>query len=132
MNPFIIIKPDAVANYKIGDILKQYELNWFSVKDAVFKKITLEEAQELYKEHLGRDYYDFLIEFMTSGPSLIVLLNNPSDINTAFSTYEDVIIQVRSIQKEIRSRFATNSMHNCVHASDSVDAAIRESRIFFK
>ena len=119
---FIIIKQDAVKRGLIVDILHKFQINNFSAIRAVFKKLSFEEASDLYSMHREKPFFNDLINFMTDGESYIVILK---------SDYDNPIELVRNIVMDIRSKFGTSIRENCIHASDSLEAVKREMSIFF-
>ena len=125
-----MIKPDAFSKNHSGDILKRYEDEGFKIVAAKVMQMTEKIAAIHYVEHIGRPYYNELVEFMTSGPLMAVVLEG-----------ENVIKKVREIngatnpanaaEGTIRKLYAENGSKNAVHASDSPESAAREIPIFF-
>lgn len=126
----VLIKPDAFADGHAGDILKRYEDEGFKIVALKLMKMTREIAAKHYVEHIGRPYYDGLVEFMTSAPLIALVLEG-----------ENVIKRVREIngatnplnaaEGTIRKLYARDGSKNAVHASDSPSNAAREIAIFF-
>ena len=126
----VLIKPDAFSKNHSGDILKRYEDEGFKIVAAKVMQMTEKIAAIHYVEHIGRPYYNELVEFMTSGPLMAVVLEG-----------ENVIKKVREIngatnpanaaEGTIRKLYAENGSKNAVHASDSPESAAREIPIFF-
>jgi nucleoside-diphosphate kinase len=117
-----IIKPDAVDNGWAGVMLThiEYDLKILQLK---VETLTEERAKTFYAEHDGRPYFEKLVRFMISGPSIAVALRG-----------EDAVARWRTTMKEVlRPVFASKefSERNCVHGSDSAEAADRELRFFF-
>ncbi len=125
----LIIKPDAVKKKVIGKIISMVEKE-FTIRGICMKTLTPEEAKKFYKVHEGKDFYEGLVEFMSSGPSVGVLLEG-----------ENAIYRLREIvgatdpkkakPGTIRSLFGTNIRFNAVHASDSPEAAKYEIPFYF-
>ncbi len=126
----MIIKPDATAKRAIGDIISMVE-DKFEIVGIVMKKFTVDEAREFYAVHKGKPFYDSLVEFMTSGPIVGLLLQG-----------EDAIKRLREVvgatdpskarPGTIRAKFGTDIQRNAVHASDSPESAAYEIPFFFK
>lgn len=126
-----IIKPDAVAKGVIGKILDRFESNGLRI--AAMKKIQLskQEASEFYAIHKARPFFNDLVEFMTSGPVVVSVLEG-----------EDAVAKNRELMgatnpKEakagtIRADFAQSIDANAVHGSDSLENAKIEIAFFFK
>ena len=126
----VLIKPDAVRAKHIGDIIKIYEEKGLEILAMKMLKMDEKLASKHYEEHIGRDYYDDLIGFMTSGPIVAMVLQG-----------EGAIANVRAINGKtnpdqaaegtIRKLYASSGSRNAVHASDSPENAKREISIFF-
>jgi nucleoside-diphosphate kinase len=127
---FSIIKPDAVSRNLIGKILQRFEDNGLRVVASKMKRLTLEEAQGFYAEHQGRDFYEPLVAYMTSGPVIVQVLEG----DNAISKNREVM-GVTDPQKAapgtIRADFALSVRENSVHGSDSPQSAEREINYFF-
>jgi nucleoside-diphosphate kinase len=127
---FSIIKPNAVKKNAIGAIIKKFEDN--DLKIAAAKLVRLEQAQceKFYAEHKERPFFGELVEFMTSGPVMLMAL-----------TGENAIAKNREIMGAtnpseaapgtIRAEFGDNVGENAVHGSDSPESAERELSLFF-
>ncbi len=70
----LIIKPDAVERKLIGEIIQRVERKGLEIKALKMESITLEKAQKHYEVHKGKDFYNSLIEFITSGPVVLMVL----------------------------------------------------------
>lgn len=126
----VLIKPDAVRAKHIGDIIKIYEEKGLKILAMKMLKMDERLASKHYAEHVGRDYYDDLMGFMTSGPIVAMVLQG-----------EGAIANVRAINGKtnpaqaaegtIRKLYAASGTRNAVHASDSPENAKREISIFF-
>jgi nucleoside-diphosphate kinase len=125
-----IIKPDAVQKGVIGKIIDRFESNGLRI--AAMKKIKLDDdmAGGFYAEHKERPFFKDLVEFMTSGPVVVMVLEG-----------EGAIMKNRELMgatnpKEaaagtIRADFAESIDANAVHGSDSAESAAREIKYFF-
>ena len=126
----VLIKPDAVRAKHIGDIIKIYEEKGLEILAMKMLKMDEKLASKHYEEHIGRDYYDDLMGFMTSGPIVAMVLQG-----------EGAIANVRAINGKtnpdqaaegtICKLYAASGSRNAVHASDSPENAKREISIFF-
>lgn len=125
-----IIKPDAVAKNVIGQIYARFEAAGLRVVAAKMKHLSLKEAQEFYAVHKERPFFGELVEFMTSGPVMIQVLEG-----------ENAVIQNRDVMGAtnpkdaaagtIRADFADSIGENAVHGSDSLENAAVEISYFF-
>ena len=126
----LIIKPDAVAQNVIGEIIRRLEES--DVRVAELKKVYLtpERAAEFYAVHKERPFYNDLLDFMTSGPCVPIAL----DRDNAVAFLREIIGSTNpeeAAEGTIRKDFATNIQNNAVHASDSVENAAAEVAFFF-
>ena len=125
-----IIKPDAVAKNIIGQIYSRFENAGLKVVAA--KMLTLEDetAGGFYAEHKGKPFYDDLIEFMTSGPIMVQVLEGEDSI----TLNRDLMGATNPVEAKpgtIRADFAKSIDANAVHGSDSTTSAEREINYFF-
>lgn len=125
-----IIKPDAVKKHLIGEIIGRFEREGLIPVQLKMIQFTPEQAASFYAEHLGRDFYDPLIDFMTSGSSIVMVLEGEDAIarNRALM---GVTNPEQAAPGTIRADFAESTRLNCVHGSDSVASAEREIAFFF-
>ncbi len=131
-----IVKPDAVANNDIGNILALVEDNGLRIIAAKMLHLSVTEAEELYAEHHGRPFYEPLLDFMTSGPVLVQALEGEN----AIKVMRDLMGATNpkeATEGTIRKLYATPTLkgdihENAIHGSDSVESAQREIDFFFK
>ena len=127
---FSIIKPDAVAKNIIGEIYSRFEKGGLRVIAAKMLHLTREQAEGFYAVHKERPFYKDLVEFMTSGPVMVQVLEG-----------ENAILKNRELMGAtnpqdaepgtIRADFATTVDENAVHGSDGPDTAREEIAFFF-
>jgi nucleoside-diphosphate kinase len=126
-----IIKPDAVAKNVVGEILTMFEQAGLAIVAAKMLRLTREQAGDFYVEHKDAPFFLSLIEFMTSGPVIVQVLEGESAI-----TKNRDLMGATNPQKAaagtIRARFAKSVDANAVHGSDSVASANREISYFFQ
>jgi nucleoside-diphosphate kinase len=125
-----IIKPDAVASHYTGRVLAHLEREGFTVLGARMARLTLAQAGEFYAVHRGRPFYDELVDFMISGPVLLLALER----DNAVPTLRDVIgatDPAEAADGTVRKLYAESKGRNAIHASDSDDNAAREIAFFF-
>jgi len=125
-----IIKPDAVAGNVIGEIIARFEKAGLHVVGARMLHLTREQAEGFYAVHRERPFFGELVDFMTSGPVLVQVLEG-----------EDAVARNREVMgatnpKEaapgtIRADFAHEITENAVHGSDAADTAATEIAYFF-
>jgi nucleoside-diphosphate kinase len=125
-----IIKPDAVAKGVIGKILDRFESNGLRV--AAMKKIQLtkEQAGDFYDIHRERPFFNDLVEFMTSGPVVVSVLEGENAVAKNRELMGATNPQ-EAAAGTIRADFAESIDANAVHGSDSLENAKREIAFFF-
>ena len=125
-----IIKPDAVQNHHIGEVISRFEKNGLDVSE--LKKITLtkEQAEQFYAEHKGKPFFNNLVAYMTSGPVVVMVLDGDNAIakNRILMGATD---PSKAAKGTLRNDFGSSIEHNAVHGSDSPDSAKREIIFFF-
>mgnify|MGYP001103348436 CR=1 FL=1 len=127
---FVLIKPDAVARGATGQIIARFESEGFKVLRLEMKRLPREDAERFYEPHRGKDFYENLVDFITSGPVVGILLERENAVQAA----REIIGATNPADAErgtIRSLFGTDITRNAVHGSDSPENVIREAGIFF-
>ncbi|CNL03961.1 nucleoside-diphosphate kinase [Yersinia proxima] len=127
---FSIIKPNAVAKNNIGAIYARFESAGFKIIAAKMLHLTKEQAEGFYEEHKGRPFFDGLVEFMTSGPVMIQVLEGEN----AVQRHRDIMGATNpdnALAGTLRADFADSFTKNAVHGSDAVESAQREIAYFF-
>jgi nucleoside-diphosphate kinase len=125
-----IIKPDAVLQNVIGDIQRRIESAGLSIIACKMTRLSKKQASLFYEIHKGKDFYEYLIKFMTSGPVIVQVLEGEN----AIKKYREVMGATmfgQAVKGTIREKYATSNAHNAVHGSDSPENAIREIGFFF-
>ena len=125
-----IIKPDAVAKNVIGEIYSRFEKAGLKIVAAKKLQLNGDSAGGFYAEHQGKGFYSDLIEFMTSGPVFVQVLEGEN----AVLLNRELMGATNPIEAEsgtIRADFAISIDANAVHGSDSTSSAAREVGYFF-
>ncbi|MGB9622004.1 MAG: nucleoside-diphosphate kinase [Brevinematia bacterium] len=125
-----IIKPDAVAKKKVGKIISIIEESGIEILAMKMTKLTVSEAEEFYKEHKGKDFFQRLIEFMISGPIVVMVLGGENIIHRVRDIIGDTDPR-KAKEGTIRKLFGEDLPRNAVHASDSIASSQREIGFFF-
>ena len=127
---FAIIKPDAVKNGYTGKIYDRIIQAGFNILSAKLLKMTNEQAEGFYNVHRERPFFNNLVEFMTSGPCMVLALEKSNAVEswreTIGATNPD-----EAKENTIRKDFASNVQENAVHGSDSDENAEKEIAFFF-
>jgi nucleoside-diphosphate kinase len=127
----LIIKPDAVAAGNAGNILAMLEgKGGFAVRALRMEHLSRESAQEFYAVHKDRPFYGELVEFMTSGPCIPMVLEKENAI-AALRAFIGATNPAEAAEGTVRKLYATNVQNNAVHASDSPESAAKEIPHFF-
>ncbi len=128
---FSIIKPNAVKKNAIGPIIAMFEKNGLTIAAAKLVNLEKGKAQEFYAEHKARPFFGELVDFMTSGPVMLMALygENAVSKNREIMGATD---PAKAAPGTIRALFGENVGANAVHGSDSPESAMRELNLFFK
>jgi nucleoside-diphosphate kinase len=128
---FSIIKPNAVKKGVIGDIIAQFEKEGLTIAAAKLTVLSRKKCEEFYAEHKERPFFGELVDFMTSGPVMLMALNG-----------ENAVLKNREIMGAtdpkkaeagtIRAKHGDSVGENAVHGSDSAASAARELALFFE
>ena len=126
-----IIKPDAVSKNVIGEIYNRFERAGLKIIAAKMVQLDEDSAGGFYAEHNGKGFFDDLIQFMTSGPVMLQVLEGAD----AIMLNRKLMGATNPAEAEsgtIRSDFASSIDANAVHGSDSQQSAKREIEYFFR
>lgn len=127
---FSIIKPNAVAKNAIGEIITRFEKKGLRIAAAKFTKLSREKAEGFYIEHKDRPFFGSLVNFMTSGPVLLMVLEGENAI-LANREIMGATDPAKAAPGTIRKDFADSIEANAAHGSDSAQSAAREIAYFF-
>ena len=125
-----IIKPDAVAKNIIGEIYSRFEKNGLCIIAARMMQLSRAQAEGFYAVHRERPFYKDLVEFMTSGPVIVQVLEGEGAINKNRELMGATNPR-DAAPGTIRADFATTVDENAVHGSDGPDTAKEEIAFFF-
>lgn len=127
---FAMIKPDAVQAGNAGNIVAHIQTAGFRIVGMKLVQISLQQAQRFYEVHAQRPFYGELVEFMSSGPSVVLAL----DADNAVQKWRDTIGSTdpaEATDGTIRKLYAESKGRNAVHGSDSDENAAIEIAFFF-
>ncbi|GAB1351126.1 nucleoside-diphosphate kinase [Ignavibacteriales bacterium] len=127
---FAIIKPDAVKNNYVGQIITMITEAGFKVKAMKMTRMNVDSAKGFYEVHKERPFYGELVDFMSSGPCVPLMLEKEN----AVADFRKLIGATDPAQAEegtIRKRYAGSKAENAVHGSDSDENALIEISHFF-
>jgi nucleoside-diphosphate kinase len=127
---FSIIKPNSVRTGKTGPILSMINEAGFEIVAMRMVKMTLQQAESFYSVHRERPFFNDLVEFMTSGPVVVMILKHENAVD-AFRKLIGATDPAKAEQGTIRKKFAVSIQLNAIHGSDSAENAAREADFFF-
>jgi nucleoside-diphosphate kinase len=126
----VLVKPSGVARGLIGEVISRLERRGLSINVARLLLATREMAERHYVEHQGKDFYETLMENITSGPIFAMVVEGPS----AVKVVRDMMGATNPLEAApgtVRGDFGLDTRRNVVHSADSVASAEREIEIFF-
>ena len=124
----ILIKPDGVKNHHIGDIINRFEERGFNILNIRMLTLNSDQASDFYSIHKEKPFFPELIDYITSGPIVQVVLEG----NSAIEGVRHMVGATNSLKADsgtIRGDFGLSHTENVIHASDSVDSFNRELNI---
>ncbi len=127
---FVMMKPDAVQRCLMGKILSRFEEKGLQIVAVKLMQIDEDLAKTHYGEHADKPFFGSLIEYITSSPSLAMVIEGEE----AISTIRKLVGATNPLEADlgtIRGDFAMDTGRNIIHASDSPDSAEREINLFF-
>lgn len=128
---FVMIKPDGVKKRLIGEIIRRFENKGLAIVALKMLKLSREKAEELYAVHKGKHFFEDLINFVTSGPVVAIVLEGDEAVNVV-RTMIGPTDGRKAPPGTIRGDFALSVQENIIHAADSIEAATREMKVIFK
>ena len=126
----ILIKPDAVERALAGDILGRFERRGFTIRAAKLLTVSRELGEEHYGEHREKPFFGELVDFITSAPTLALVLEGENAIEVSRKTI-GATNPANADPGTIRGDFALAMPNNLVHGSDSSESAQREIALWF-
>ena len=126
----VLIKPDAMRRGLAGEILRRLEERGLVVREAKLVEVDRPLAEEHYAEHAEKPFYGELVEFITSGPTLALVLAGEGAIATVRATM-GATNPADATPGSIRGDLALSMPDNLVHGSDSPESAAREIALWF-
>ncbi len=127
---FAMFKPGVLQRRVVGELISRIEKKGFNIVAMKLMRISNELAQNHYAEHKEKGFFQSLIDYVTSGPVIAMILERPD----AIAVLRNVIGATNPDKAEpgtIRGDFGVSTEHNLIHASDSPESAAREIKLFF-
>lgn len=126
----ILIKPDGVRRALIGEVIRRIERKGLTIEKMELRTLERSVAEEHYGEHRERPFFGELVEFITGGPLVAMVVSGPNAVK-AMRQLAGATNPIESDAGSIRGEFATEIGENIIHGSDSPESAAREITIFF-
>ncbi|AWR99494.1 nucleoside-diphosphate kinase [Metallosphaera hakonensis] len=127
---FVMIKPDGVKRKLIGEIVGRIERKGLRIVAMKMVKIDKTIANKLYEEHLGKSFFNELVEYITSGPVLCMVIEGDEAVKV-MRTLIGATDPKDALPGTIRGDLALSKGENVIHASDAEEKAKREMALFF-
>lgn len=127
---FTMIKPSAFNSGFSGQILAKIEEAGFRIIALNLVQLTPIQAGQFYEMHIGKPFYTSLVEFMSSGPIIVAILEKENAVES-FRTFIGATDPAKAQKGTIRNLYGKNLTENAVHGSDSDESALREGNFFF-
>ncbi|MCD6123157.1 MAG: nucleoside-diphosphate kinase [Spirochaetales bacterium] len=128
---FVMLKPGVLQRRLVGDVIKRFERCCLKIVAVKLMQISKELAEKHYAEHRGKDFYPSLIEYITSGPVVVMILQGTHAVKV-IRKIAGATNPLEALPGTIRGDFALITQKNVIHASDSPESAAREISLFFK
>lgn len=126
----VIVKPDGVQRALVGEIIKRLEQRGLRIVGLRLQQIDRDLAETHYGEHKGKGFYESLVSYITSGPSVTMVLEGPDAIAVVRSTVGSTR-PAEASPGTIRADYGLTVGRNLIHASDGPESAEREVALFF-
>jgi len=127
----ILVKPDAFARGLTGEIIARFERKGLKIVALRHMVVERDLAERHYAEHSQRPFFGELVDFITSGPIVAMVLEGPEAVRSARQLI-GATDPLEAVPGSIRGDFAIEMGANMVHGSDSPEAAEREAALFFE
>lgn len=126
----IVLKPDSVKRNLVGEILRRFEEKGFVIKKLKMFTMSRSEAEQFYSIHKGKPFFNELVTFITSGQIVAAVIEGSDAVNKVRA----IIGATKPSEADpgtVRRDFGTSLTQNAIHASDSVESFIKESKVIF-
>jgi nucleoside-diphosphate kinase len=127
---FVMVKPDGVRRRLVGEIIRRIEVKGYDIRELRLMTVDESLAKKHYAEHVDKPFFDELVSFVTSGPSVAMVVEG-ADAVAGLRQIMGATNPLDATPGSIRGDFATEITQNIVHGSDSPESAEREINLFF-
>lgn len=127
---FVMVKPDGIRRGLVGDIISRFERKGLRLVAAKLLRLSREQAEKHYAVHKGKDFYETLLAFITSGPVMAMVWEGEQAVAIA----RQLIGKTNPLEAQpgtIRGDYALHTTMNVIHGADSPENAQREIALFF-
>ncbi|MFZ2410101.1 MAG: nucleoside-diphosphate kinase [Candidatus Methanoperedens sp.] len=128
---YVMVKPDGVQRGLVGEVIRRIERRGLKIVALRMNTISPDSAKKHYAEHAQKPFFNSLVSFITSGPSVSMVVEGKNAVSV-MRAINGATNPVNAATGSIRGDFALDTGRNIVHASDSVESAKREISIHFK
>jgi nucleoside-diphosphate kinase len=127
----VLVKPDGVSRGLVGEVISRIERKGLTLVALELRGVARSLAEQHYAEHDGKSFFTSLLEFITSGPVVAMVVEGPRAI-AAFRQLAGGTDPVeKAMPGSLRGDFGLETQYNLVHGSDSPDSAAREIKLWF-
>ena len=126
----VLVKPDGVKKHICGEVISRFEKKGLHIHAIKMIQVPVELAKKHYAEHEGKGFFTALISFITSGKVLAMVISGENAV-AAVRQINGATNPLQAVPGSIRGDFATSIDENVVHASDAVETANREVKLWF-
>lgn len=126
----LIVKPDGVRRLLVGEVVRRVEQKGLKIVALEMMQLDRETAAELYSVHEGKPFYEYLLEFMTSGPIVAMVVEGEKAIEIT-RLLMGATNPLEALPGTIRGDYSNHITHNIVHGSDSPESVQREVPVLF-
>ncbi len=130
----VLVKPDGVRRGLVGEVIRRVEAKGFTLARVELRTANRELLAEHYAEHEGKPFYEPLVEFMSSGPVVAMVVEGDHVVESFRSlagATDPTKAAPGTIRGDLGRDWGTPAQHNIVHGSDAVESAEREIAIWF-
>lgn len=128
---YLMIKPDGVQRGFIGEIVARFEKKGYKIAGLKMLQISRDLAERHYGEHKGRPFFEPLVEYITSGPVVAMVIEGKDAVSAARDMM-GATNPLKAAPGTIRGTYGIDIGRNIIHGSDSLESAQREIALFFK
>jgi nucleoside-diphosphate kinase len=130
----ILVKPDGVARGLVGEVISRIEAKGYAIDSLRMLQADRALLEKHYAEHIGKPFYEPLVEFMMSGPIVVIVASGNRVIEgfrSLAGATDPTVAAPGTIRGDLARDQGTKVVQNIVHGSDSPESAAREIQIFF-